>query len=233
MTTPNRKPPLLCACLAWYAETPDTLERCVSSLAGVADVLVALDGRWAEMPGDANKSSQAEWRAIKRAAKDAGVTLEISGAGAPFRSQVAKRTDLMRRGAATGAEWLMVIDGDESVVCGDVGELRAAVARLEGDVAHVTMHQSGVEAKSVDRGVRRLYRASTGVTLEKAHMGYRTADGRWLHGDPMQVTLETPSLALEPLLTIVHHMGARTRERRQAAQRYRIARRAQRIEAWA
>lgn len=225
--------PLLCACLAWFAETPESLERCVSSLAGVADVLVALDGRWQEMPGEADRSSTEEWRAIKAAAKEAGIKLKISAAGAPFASQVAKRAALMRRAAATDAAWLLVIDGDEELDCPDPGAARDALERIENDVVHVTLHIEGLGARQIDRGVRRLYRSSTGVTVEVAHNGYRAKDGRWLHGDPHKVALETPSLDLEPLLKINHHIDARPRHRQKQAAAYRIERRRQRIEAWA
>lgn len=225
--------PLLCACLAWYGEPPETLERCVSSLAGVADVLVALDGRWQEMPGETDRSSTSEWQAIKDAAKAANLKLKITGAGAPFESQVAKRTKLMRTGAATGAAWLLVVDGDEEIDCPDPSAARAALTRLDSDVAHVMMHTSGLSARQIDRGVRRVYRAAAGVTVEVAHNGYRTKDGRWLHGDPHKVSLETPALELEPLIKINHHVDARPRSRQKQAATYRIARRRERLEVWA
>jgi hypothetical protein len=238
VTEPARKPvaaaqPLVCACLAWYGEPPETLERCVSSLAGVADVLVALDGRWQEMPGETDRSSTEEWRAIKAAARAVGVKLKISGAGSPFESQVAKRAELMRRGAATGAAWLLVIDGDEELECDDPERARAVLEQLDHDVAHVTLHTAGVAAKQIDRGVRRIYRADAGVTVEVAHNGYRTKDDRWLHGDPLRVDLETAALELEPLMKINHHIDARPRRRQKQAATYRIARRRHRLEVWA
>lgn len=225
--------PLVCACLAWYDETPETLELLVTSLAGVADVLVALDGRWDGMPGDTARSSADEARAIRSAGKGAGVKVHVSAAGAPFASQVAKRAKLMAAGARTGAEWLLVIDGDESVTCPDPEAFRSALDELDGDVAQVTMHIAGRMARQIDRGVRRLYRAATGVTVEVAHNGYRTSDGRWLHGDSLAVTLEPAATELEPLLTVNHHIDARSRNRSKAAASYRIDRRARRLERWA
>jgi hypothetical protein len=64
------------AALAWYREPPEFLDRLVRSLAGLVDVLVALDGAWALFPDAEPHSTLAEGMALHEAgALDAGVAV--------------------------------------------------------------------------------------------------------------------------------------------------------------
>lgn len=228
--------PSIAACLAFWRESPETLTRCVSSLVGVCEYLVALDGPWDLMPHDSISADPAEVNAIIKAAS--------AGAGKPNRlkasvhftqerweSQVAKRAELMRLGAETGCQFLMVIDGDEWIEFAHEHDVHDKLEASELDVALVTSHRIGMGVKTIYRPMRRIYRASTGVTVQTAHNGYVTADGRWLHGDPAYVTLEEP-LDLDGSLVIAHDLEARTGPRRRAQLDYRANRRKERSERW-
>lgn len=219
------------ACLAWYRETPESLDRCVRSLAGVCDRLIALDGRWELFPGDGFLSTDEERDAVLEAARGAHVAGMLVSPAKPFASQVEKRALLMT--LAADADWLLVIDGDEHLRCPDPNAFRTALAETDADVCRVNLRNYGGGVTQGERPVRRVYRASTGVTVETAHNGYRTADGRWLHGDPAYAKPLERADTLEDLLTVEHDVDARPSDRRAAAKEYRRERSRDRVEAWA
>lgn len=218
---------MIVACLAYYAEKPSDLERCVGSLAGVADVLVASEGRWEPFPPvDADQSVQQA--AIEVAAHQAG--LDCYHCRGSWPDQVAKRSDLMRLAGRYG-DWLLVIDADEWVVTSDASALRDALAATQLDVARVNLRRYPLDSSSLPRAVRRIYRASTGVHVRVAHNGYVTDDGRFLHGDPAYVKLE-PEEDYSMHLLLGHDIKARTGERKAARKEFLRARRTGRLESW-
>ena len=157
--------------LAWYAETEQTLERCARSLGGVCDILVALGGRWQGFPAMPLDDADAQARAIKRGADQADISFcAVSWTREPFRSQVAKRAELMLA-ARTLGDWVFVIDADEYVATANTDELETTLAATHADVATVAGIRVPITASSVRRPWRRIYRASTGVTVETAHNG--------------------------------------------------------------
>jgi len=169
----------IAAALCWFDEPPETLRRCVSSLAGVADVVVALDGRWKVYPGPANISLLEQAEAIHEAAAAIGIPVvdESCRATQPWPSQIEKRAALMRLAAEHG-HWTFVVDADEYVAEASSVELRAALQDTACDVAEVAIAATGrgvFDARPHPR--RRIYRSSAAVGLERGHNGYRAAAG--------------------------------------------------------
>lgn len=215
------------ACLAWYDEPLPFLDRCIRSLAGIADHLVAVDGAWELYPDGQATSAAEQFEVVKYAADDVGIDHEIFS-GRNWNSQVEKRDWLMRHAAQRG-DWLLVIDGDEHVTGATALLVEQTLQATELDVATVVCRHAGSDPRYA-APIRRVYRASAGVSVQTAHNGYRTADGRWLHGDPTRVKLE-PAVLLP--LSIEHDGRNRGTERNDAARGYRMARRRERVEAWA
>ena len=217
------------ACLAYYAEQPAHLEKCVGSLHGLADVLLAWEGRWEKFPAVPGNDPGAQVAAVELAAAGAMLVCHAQGT---WPSQVAKRAQLMEEAACMG-DWLFVIDADEWVMAEhtDLGQLHLALGAAEADVAEVMIHRHPLDASTRPRPVRRLYRASTRPTVRTAHNGYVTADDRFLHGDPGWVQLE-PALDLSGLLAIGHDVLCRSAARRTARHDYLYTRRRERFESW-
>jgi hypothetical protein len=220
------------ACLAWYLEPPDFLARCVTSLRGLADELIAYDGAWDLFPHARHESTLNEYAAIEYAADEIGLPVTIYTPATTWGSQVEKRAALMLEAGETDADWLLVIDGDEWIDQHQASTARGMLATTSCDVATI-MHKrvTGVDAVNVPAPIRRIYRASTGVTVDTAHNGYRTMDGRWLHGDSAAVRLEVP-LDLSRYISLHHARADRGEERNRAALDYRSARLAAGAESW-
>lgn len=220
------------ACLVWFDETVESLERCVSSLAGVVDVVVACDGRWDMFPGRRRYSPAEQAAAIASAGAAAGLVCDVYKAPrSALTSQVAKRNHAMRRAAGLG-DWILVIDGDEWVESCDPGKLRDLLAAVM-DVGEVSVRKTGAEVfqkRPLRR--RRLYRAAARLKVVRAHNGHLAADGRWLNGDPDHVEL-APAVDASPAVALVHDRDARAPERQKLAGLYYRARAALRVEAWA
>jgi hypothetical protein len=227
---------VICAALAWFDEPVEFLDRCVRSLAPLCDRLVAVDGRWELYPGDEWASPPEQAEAIAEAAAAAGLEVDLQR-HLGWASQVSKRDYVMER-AARGADWILVVDGDEeleSITALTAIRIRAELAATELDVAQtmtVPLNKPWpYSAMPVhERPVRKLYRAGTRVP-GPAHNAY-ALDGRWLLGDTTHVALE-PALNLSADVRIRHDNQNRSAERNLAAKRYRRARQEARIEAWA
>lgn len=211
----------LTAAICWFDEPTEHLDRCVRSLAGIVDNLVAVDGRWAPYPDPRDTSPPEQALAIKNAGRAADVETTIRIAGAPlgWPSQITKRAASLQIATQLGADWILVIDADEHVnTDADTSRIRAQLEQTIRDVATITIRNvSGHDQLNVDQPRRRLFRAGTTVT--GWHNGY-TLNGRALAGDP---PLE-PALDLRDALRISHHARARSPERNAAATAYRHAR---------
>ncbi len=222
---------MITACLVWFDETPETLTRCVTSLAGVADRIVALDGPWQHMPHDCVSSPREQHDAILAAAGSFD-SVTVMPARRAWRSQVAKRAAALELAHLVGSDWIAVIDADEHVERCDGETLRARLAETGRDVCEVGFRTYGSRVKNTRPvQIRRIYRASTGVTVDVAHNGYRTADGRWLHGDARHIT-RVRAADLSDVVAIAHDRDARTTERQQARMGFLDERRARRLETW-
>jgi hypothetical protein len=223
---------LIAAVLVWFDESVASLERCVTSLAGVADLLVAVDGRWKMFPGSELYSPPEQAEAIRQSA--AAATIECSVTQAPraaLISQVAKRNYALAL-AESSADWVLVIDGDEWVEACDAEALRGLLAAAK-DVCEVSIRNEGrgvFQKRPAPR--RRLYRADAGVTVELAHNGYRAGDGRWLNGDRDHVDLAA-SEDLSTVIGLAHDRDARSNERQRSCGFYYDVRAKVGAEEWA
>jgi hypothetical protein len=220
------------AALCWFDEAPERLTRCVERLAGVADVLVALDGRWDMFPHERNISPIDQAEALHAAAAAIGLPVldETCRVDTPWPSQVVKRGTLMQLAAREG-DWVLVIDGDEYVEECDRDAFRAALELTDLDVARVLTHRHGSSLTTRHGNPRRVFRSSAGLRIELAHNGCRADDGRWLNGDPAYVEL-VEAADLRPVITLAHMIGERGRTRDRLDREYSMARRRSRIEAW-
>ncbi len=213
-------------------EPPAFLARCVESLRGLADELVAYDGAWDLWPDAKPESTEAEGLAIIRAADEIGLPCTIYTPDTTWGSQVEKRAALMLEAGETGCDWLLVIDGDEYIANAESQVARATLETTACDVACIMhLRTVGYDRVNIPGPIRRLYRASTGVTVDTAHNGYRTMDGRWLHGASHAVRLE-PALDLSQHVLLHHERANRGEERNRAALEYRSARLAAGVESW-
>lgn len=219
------------AVLAWFDESPETLDRCVRSLAGVADRLVALDGPWEHFPHESASSPRVQHDAIMSAAASLE-SVTVMPSNRPWRSQVAKRAALLELARIVGSDWLLVIDADEHVERCDGGLLRERLASTGRDVCKVGFRTYGAGVKNHRPvAIRRLYRESTGVTVDVAHNGYRTSDGRWLHGDGRHVRRELAD-DLSDVIAVAHDRDARSVERQKARVEFIDERRRLKFESW-
>lgn len=172
------------ACLVWFEESIESLDRCVRSLAGVVDVVVACDGRWRLMPGQSLYSPPEQAAAIRTAAEAVGLDhVVVEAPVSALETQVAKRDFAMQLASEHG-KFVFVIDGDEYVEHCDPSALRAALAETDTDVFNASVRNAGHRVFNTRAYARRRgYRSDAGVTVEDAHNGYRAADGRWLSGE--------------------------------------------------
>lgn len=206
--------------MAWWDEPVEFLTRLVGSLAGVADALVAFDGRWAEMPGERDLSGVEQSDAIHGVAGKVGIVSEVwAGAPLDWGSQVEKRDALMRRAGELG-DWVLVVDGDEFVQArGDLhGALAAAPAdAMSGLVTLIAMNRPRPWSHLAPMASTQARLFRSGVTVPgPAHNDYA------LDGVPVR---DLPKVNLSNSVTVWHDNNARPDERREAAQAYRRARR--------
>lgn len=224
--------PTITAALAWFDEQPETLARCVRSLDGVADNLLAVDGRWDLFDAPMNISPLDQAEAIHGAAAEIGLTVreETCSANRPWPSQAAKR-DYMLRTAATMGDWVFYIDADEHVTEAERATLHAALAETSLDVATVLMRNYG--RSYFTRPKRRLFRSAAGlsVAVHVAHNAVR-AGNRWLAGNRSYVTLDE-ALDLTSALTLAHDVDAHDRGPDSPKTRYYERRSRQKVETWA
>lgn len=216
---------IVTAALAWYAETPASLEMCAKSLAGYCDRLVALGGRWDGFPEVEGDDESAQASTLADACDAVGIGCDI-GLG-QWGSQVEKRADLMKE-ACQQSDWVLVIDGDERITDGDPAEFRRLLKETTCDVARVFAYRIPVP---YGRNIHRVYRANTGVTVKTAHNGYVTKDGTFLNGDPCYVKLP-PTCEVGKNLSIAHDLTCRGATRKSARAEYNRYRRKRRLEAW-
>lgn len=215
------------AALAWYAESSRFLERCVLSLHGLVDHVVAVDGAWQHFPtGGLLLASASEQRAIRRAAYNISASVEIHAPLGVWDSQVHKR-DMLMRWAGDRTDWIFVIDADEWISRCDTETVRAELAAAEVNVAAVevtNLHQGEELPGYHPQGAlkRRFYRP--GTTVEIVHSGY-VYDGR-------QILTGEPTLDLAGQLEISHDICNRGHDRNERARGYREARDREGVEMW-
>lgn len=212
---------MIVAALCWYDEPVELLDRCVRSLAGVADELVALDGRW-RLYGEQDDpwmSPLEQTRTIDAAAREAGIVAHLVQPSGLWDSQVVKRDALMELATRRLGEWIFVIDGDEYVDRHDQAGLDRLLAETQFDVVEVEGRHVGRHVRQHPRPMRRLFRTGRGVRVQNWHNGYRASDGAWLHGPGRTVKREQAADAGE-FIGIVNDRDGRGRRREIARQTY-------------
>ena len=112
--------------LAWYDEPPELLARAVASAAVVADRVVAVDGGYRLRPGAAACSPAGQADAIRAAAREAGLAVDVVVPAAVWEGQVEKRAWMLER-ACRDADWVLPLDADW-VLLGDRETVRGELA---------------------------------------------------------------------------------------------------------
>lgn len=124
---------IVTAMLAWYDEDANLLEECVLSLAGLCDRLVAVDGGYGLISDAGGSSSVDQHKTIIRAAKRAGLDLDLFVPPAAWSGQVAKRDWMIKRathGWQTPPDWLFVVDADYRIHCDRPERVRLELERF-------------------------------------------------------------------------------------------------------
>jgi hypothetical protein len=221
----------LVGALAWYDESPATLDRCLRSLVGVVDVLVALDGRWELHDDGAPALSPAgQTLALEQAAGETMLPTYLYSGPKVWPDQVTKRACLMAL-ASERADWILVIDADEYVAECDTDALRRTLANttlLVATLKHTSLRTADRDRQVTRRGIRRLF--ASGTTVSHAHNGYLW-EGLWLHGDPAHVQL-VQAVDLSGCLHMHHDNLNREGQRALARKVYRKERLREKVDIW-
>lgn len=226
--------------LCWYDEDPSMLAAHVASLPlASVDLLVALDGAYADYPGGMVQSPTEQYKALFLAAESAGVDLHLVARHESeplFESEMEKRTELFRMSEGQ-ADWLIVLDADE-VVINAPNDLRDRLSAADCDVFEVPFlddpHPTLGYAEDADgepyvaraRHVkyrRSVFRAIPGIRVEGRHSRYIAGDGRILWGDPLWGDEPVPAKRMREFV-FDHRSGQRGADRNIARQGYYAAR---------
>jgi hypothetical protein len=203
---------------AWFEELPEFLVTTIRTAAPLLDHLVAVDGRYANFPGDVAASDPEQIAAIVYTCREHGIALSVHVPTEPWESEVAKRTRLFELGldvADIGRSWLWVLDGDGFTTQLDITP--DEVLALEHDVAEVRFIDP---AEYADIRIRNLFRARPGLHVGPInHYTYRDGDGRVLWGRG-----EIEAADLGDRITMQHANHLRDEIRRQAGQAYYLRR---------
>jgi hypothetical protein len=201
------------ALLSWYHEPASFLKRCIHSLNGVADHLVAVDGAYQLFPNGKARSPEQNYRAIRKAAMSTGIGLTIHTPDRPWQgNEIEKRDRMFRLAEHHDPDWYLVIDADEELVQ-PPADLRDQLATTTRDVASVRLVDAGTTGRHVNLPM--FFRAIPGIQVKDRHYGYTTPDGRILWGD-------SDTRRAEPRLTLdmrVNHYTQRRPHQRQAQAR--------------
>jgi hypothetical protein len=199
----------LIALLPFYDEPSAGLAALVESLRHVADALIAYDGAWALYPDPRTTSPADNWEALADTAADGELELTIHAPARPWTTETAKRHALVRHGVASGADFLLLVDGDETI------ERRGA--RLELELQAIRTHATVAHSQGAPS--LRLFRNHPELSVRGPHNGYAHTrhDEPW----PQQRLLEANADNLTDVLAITHHRERRTRERLEAMEIYR------------
>lgn len=184
--------------LPWWNELPEDLDRCVRSLAQVADRIVALDGAYIRYPEATVTSDPAQADAIRKAARDVGLDCLILQPDRLWAGQVEKRSHLLAA-ATVGSDWIVTVDADH-IITADREHTRFVLERVQEDVLEVPyrtpvnperlMKDSAagiwhIQQSESIQWIPHLWRALPGFRVEKRHWWYSAmkVGGRvWLWG---------------------------------------------------
>lgn len=185
----------LTALCSWFDEDPRWLRDMVESLPRLGvDHLCALDGAYAQWPGDTFLSSRLEHSALRVACGNVGIGLTVQAPEGPWATEMEKRTELFRMGDRTRADWFLVIDAD-SVVLHTSRDAKAMLSEVEADVAVSRFVEPRPSGSHKEFELRNFFRAIPGIEVVTNHYTYRTPDGRFLWGrHPLEPATEVGAL---------------------------------------
>ena len=217
----------ICAAIAWYDETVEFLYRSVTSLEGLVDEIVAIDGAWELFPDGTPASAPDQEEAVWAAARAIGIPVRVKVPDRVWASQVEKRAALMEL-AGEHSEWVLVVDADEYVAHCDADVVRAGLAATDVAVAYVSWRNLNQTAETMPGTTpvsglnRRLFRA--GTTVRIVHSGY-FYEGR-------SVLVTDDAIDFRECLAMEHDNINRGAERNARAREYRYARQREGVENW-
>jgi len=230
------------ALLSFYDEQPEHLKRCVESLKGFADVLVALDGAYATFPDGQRMSPMVQRFALQDAAYASGMSYRITEPYGLWPGEVEKRAalfELARSAGATPDDWFLIIDADMELAQWKP-EARDLLAATSRDIGEVRWHDVQVDGvRHTTHTFRSMFRALPGLTVERTHFLYTVpldeccgdrADGccgrrrRFLWHTPDGHISGEPALDLTGAVTLHHYNSGRDPKRRRRALEYYAAR---------
>jgi hypothetical protein len=161
------------AMLSWYDEPPLALSALVTSLAGVADHIVAVDGAYHLFPGGTARSSRDEVAAIVETCRAAGIGCTPHQPQTVwYGNEIEKRDTLVRLAAGIaepGVDWLFRIDADEQVTQAPF-DLHDRLAATDADAGVVTLWAGG--GASTNPRAPFLMRAHADMRCEHNHYTY-------------------------------------------------------------
>lgn len=169
------------ACLSWYDENPNWLAATVTSVADNCDAIIAVDGAYFGFPGGLQKpaSGPEQVEAITATGNAAGLEVITHQPVEPWPGQVEKRTYMCRLAELIQADWLLIIDADETLVGNG---LRKDLANTQDDVLTVLITESEAVAGYPTRTPHhRLFR-NIGLRYERNHSRIVDTNGRVLSG---------------------------------------------------
>lgn len=229
------------ALLAWFDESPETLTRCVESLAGFADHFIGLDGSYESWPNPRRESPALQAfalsDAVRRAHAETGMRYSLWTPHKPWASEVEKRATMFEHARECGAtpdDWLLVIDADVSVAHA-APATRDLLTGTGYDVAEVKIHNvrpDGHVSMTYPR-YRSMFRALPGLTCKWTHWLYVApleVGWRYMWKTPNGHDSAEPVLDLSEHVTLHHHNLDRSAERDAAARTYYRNREAQQLE---
>jgi hypothetical protein len=214
----------LAAVMMWFEEDPAELDEAVSSLAGLADEMVAVDGAFAQFPRARAHSSIEEAAAIAEAAARNGLASTVHCPSRPWRGEVEKRNAMLAL-ATPRCDYFMWLDADERVICQDPERVRAQIETMEAPIGTVEFHTvahgprdptlSTWEEPGVSKRVRRVWRVVEGMRIATRHWfmsGIVDGERRALWGNDPAYPREERKQPLD--FRIDHHALARSPDRR-------------------
>lgn len=208
------------ALLAWYDEPVADLIRCIDSIAGAADYLIAIDGAYETFPHPEGNpiSPTGQAHAIMQACMRHGIDCHIETPNTPWRNEGFKRTRLFELALEHGTpleDWVLPIDADEEWIGTDA--LRSYVENAPAAHEVVGVYYDTPQHPSEDRELllastdvrsftqSRLLRLMPGLHVEQpTHWQFAHDAGR----------ITKPHHVLQPdVFKLLHHTTARPKDR--------------------
>lgn len=185
----------MAACLSWYDENPNWLAATVTSLAA-CDAVIAVDGAYFGFPGGLTRpaSGPEQAEAITATANAAGLEVIVHQPLAPWPGQVEKRSYMCRLADLIEADWLLVIDADETLIAND---LRKDLANTQADVLTVLVEETEAVAGYPTRTPHRRLLRNAGLKYERNHSRIVDSTGRILSSRKATVEPEASTAVIQ------------------------------------